>query len=681
MKKLPIFLISSFLTSATFAMEILEDGAPIPATRDYSVRVLSADDVVEITSSINQILPFLSDARNVRHFFIKDKMIRNIDELLDFTKSFFIFSCGENYKEAFFFMLRTAQVKCYEYQIEKEKNLDRLEALKREVAGVADLQTKISERTEIHPDMLKSSYFNIRSAFCAFLNNPRVKSNIRLYADVSTTICNFLETDGQRLIGLFPADDRAVFQEQMYPILYECYDVTSTLLGRNKVKAKDVEMLLRRQSSEAWASRALDVIKGMKALKYAEAERNAKAQRFSKQSRLSKGVLKVAERGLNHEFLGVRASVSKVAAVKMPHLNDRLTALSQNITDSVLTGDFSEAVAASALLEQALRTGMDLEGRAAPNLADLYFFFFERTDLAVCLKLLKHNMGLFCNFGDFSRAKEYRNVYSSLCDVQDEYLESMDAFIELGLGNFEPFQALEAKAQQAKEANAQLRKGRKRQSQQAFVSKAREAVAASERMSLENAVSVSAAPQVLRRVTLQQDPALGRSEGPIALDSAGLKRLRHEEAERARQESAMAAGRAEADVGNDDEPALPVTTTPTVEELPFSLIDLYGLTGKSATLDGKIESGNFNFSRRDFRTYLTNLGCEQRSGRGSHEVVNFSGLQIFERNGQLVFMDGFQGFLTLPEWSGTDVPIYLRKQISGARKVLKAIKERENATA
>jgi hypothetical protein len=88
------------------------------------------------------------------------------------------------------------------------------------------------------------------------------------------------------------------------------------------------------------------------------------------------------------------------------------------------------------------------------------------------------------------------------------------------------------------------------------------------------------------------------------------------------------------------------------------------LKSRSRTVDEAILLGKFDFTREEFLTYITHLGCTIRETSGSHTVINLPddtfGLFLFNGEGAI---------LTLPMWRD-QVPYYLRKQIKEFREKL-----------
>jgi hypothetical protein len=102
----------------------------------------------------------------------------------------------------------------------------------------------------------------------------------------------------------------------------------------------------------------------------------------------------------------------------------------------------------------------------------------------------------------------------------------------------------------------------------------------------------------------------------------------------------------------------------------FNLRELYNLRGLAFNIDEKIESNCWDFRREDLVAYYSAMGCEQKSGKGSHEKIDFTQSLIFSKNGEVItVLTDFGGALTLPYWENT-VPHYLRKQINIARAAL-----------
>ena len=152
--------------------------------------------------------------------------------------------------------------------------------------------------------------------------------------------------------------------------------------------------------------------------------------------------------------------------------------------------------------------------------------------------------------------------------------------------------------------------------------------------------------------------------------SKAEKKLRHEKAQHKKMAEA-----AYEDSSRDHEkisvmPASSDTSESDSEISTLKLSELYNLSGVARDVNEKIEAGSWDFTRQDLVAYYVAMGCEKRSGRGSHEVVEFGSSFAFSKDGELItVLSDFGGALTLPRWDDT-VPHYLRKQIQVAREKL-----------
>lgn len=152
------------------------------------------------------------------------------------------------------------------------------------------------------------------------------------------------------------------------------------------------------------------------------------------------------------------------------------------------------------------------------------------------------------------------------------------------------------------------------------------------------------------------------------------KQKRHEEAEKKREERLLKGD----EESFEESPKFSVKAekedrTPDLPE-KFSLSELYGLTGTAKDIDEKIEQNVWMFTREDLKLYYEAMGCDYKTGKGSHAKVAMPKATLVMQGEQLVsVINDFGGALTLPPWD-KKAPYYLRTQILEARKKLAANK-------
>ena len=102
-----------------------------------------------------------------------------------------------------------------------------------------------------------------------------------------------------------------------------------------------------------------------------------------------------------------------------------------------------------------------------------------------------------------------------------------------------------------------------------------------------------------------------------------------------------------------------------------TLADLYPFTHQNKAVNTAIENNTWQFTRSELSQYFQSMGCEIKSGKGSHEKVSLpTSLQVIKDGKLITILSDIGGALTLPKWDKT-VPHYLRPQILEARNLIK----------
>ncbi|MDP5012371.1 MAG: hypothetical protein NWQ29_01530, partial [Alphaproteobacteria bacterium] len=154
------------------------------------------------------------------------------------------------------------------------------------------------------------------------------------------------------------------------------------------------------------------------------------------------------------------------------------------------------------------------------------------------------------------------------------------------------------------------------------------------------------------------------------VQSKAEKRWRHEEAQRKKVIEAEAAYEDSFSTDKKLSASASDTSESDNEISASKLSELYNLRGVALAVNDKIEAGSWDFTRHDLVAYYEAMGCEKRSGKGSHEVIEFANSFMFSKDGEVItVLSDFGGALTLPRWEDT-VPYYLRKQIQVAQEKL-----------
>ena len=122
------------------------------------------------------------------------------------------------------------------------------------------------------------------------------------------------------------------------------------------------------------------------------------------------------------------------------------------------------------------------------------------------------------------------------------------------------------------------------------------------------------------------------------------------------------------------------TKQDTLDELSKSstatMQELFEFKGLPKTLDSLIENGLWRFTREQLKTYFEAMGCEYKTGKGSHEKIDLPTYMKIYQGGELItiIMNESGGALTLPKWEKDHVPLYMKEQILAARLKLRALK-------
>lgn len=214
-----------------------------------------------------------------------------------------------------------------------------------------------------------------------------------------------------------------------------------------------------------------------------------------------------------------------------------------------------------------------------------------------------------------------------------------------------------------------------------------------ERKELEKKERESSQPvaaRVVRSVTVSDK---GKEEAEFIPDPDFKSPLQ----EKAEQEARHAARLAERDNQQAVQPArrameeVLAPVRPVLDEtVPnVSLVEVFQLKSRAKSVDEAIENETWDFTRDQLKIYLKALGCEYRSGKGVHQVVEMpagvdfslegNGMQFNSthilKDGKLitVFIDLAGGSFSLPTWNQDKggVPAYLKKLIRTARNKIK----------
>ncbi len=327
------------------------------------------------------------------------------------------------------------------------------------------------------------------------------------------------------------------------------------------------------------------------------------------------------------------------------------------------------------------------------SLTDIYRQFFQLFDRERFVNDIQVYIPCFIGMNEIDMAlKRSQAFYNVLAENNDEFVPKVAcniAFIKTLLGDYSEWESIIKKEDEQKKRNAE-RKARQRKKQhearvadiQAYIEDIEEAketehrqeearlevIEAGRQLQIQNAaaVSESAALRITETVdaptTKAKKKKPKKSKNPAQVSD---EKVEDEEVEESTDIHANAGG------GR-------VVLADLNDQLPlYSLKDIYQFTSVAKRVDDAIESGTWKITRDNLYAYYEFMGCTQRSGKGSHGVIDLPASTLFIKAGQIVsVITDMSDHLSLPEWEGT-IPHYLRKQILNTREKLAKIGEQK----